>query len=124
MNNDASSFVFGLVILIYTLVNLSILAEVGQRLIDANTEVYKATYECNWYEQSLKFQKALLIMREVMIKELNIKIAGGWTLKRKAFITVGLTFESLLDSFSFYIICRSSTQSTITTTTSSPTLES
>jgi hypothetical protein len=88
LNNDAVGLVLGLIVLIYSLVNLAIFTEVGQRLIDANTEVFDATYECNWYEQSLKFQKALLIMREVMIKELNIKIAGGWVLKRETFITV------------------------------------
>jgi hypothetical protein len=98
VNNNASVMVFGLLVLIYSIVNLLILTEVGQRLINADNEVFNATYECNWYEQSLKFQKSLLIMREVLMKEMNIKIAGGWVLKRGTFIIVGHKFEWLFDS--------------------------
>jgi hypothetical protein len=104
-------------------VNLAILMEVGQRLMDADAEVFNATYECNWYKQSLKFQKALLIMREVMIKEQNIKIAGGWIFKRETFITVRPSLRVYLIFSLSWIFGRFSTPCTITTTTLWPTLK-
>lgn len=45
----------------------------GQRLASQSDELFEATYDCLWYEQSASFKKKLMLMRTVCRKELRLK---------------------------------------------------
>lgn len=49
----------------------------GNRLIEAGEELQRAVYECNWCEQSLKFQQLLVIFLARTQKYNGLK-AGNW----------------------------------------------
>jgi hypothetical protein len=82
---DVSAYVLALYTMIYALMNLGVLCYSGQRLIGSSDKVLDGTY---WYDQSLKFQSSLLIVREVATKGLSIKIPGGWILNHETFVNV------------------------------------
>jgi hypothetical protein len=88
VDKDIHTYILGLLTMTYAVMNLGILSYTGQQLIRSSDKVFVGTYNCNWFEQSPKFQSSLLIVREVATKGLCIIIPGGWTLNHETFINV------------------------------------
>jgi hypothetical protein len=86
--NQTGLFVLSVLLGIYSLLNSQFLCHFGQNLIDSGDLFFSESYECNWVEQTIKFRKSFIIMREFAKNSLHIQIAGGWILERSLILVV------------------------------------
>jgi hypothetical protein len=80
--------VSGMITSVYTVLNNGILSYFGERLKTASDKFYEATYFCNWLEQSLRFRKMLIIIRQNALQPLTIRAFGIWIYDHMNFWTV------------------------------------
>lgn len=100
MHGDSMLILFGSFGWFVSLFQIGTVCFIGEWLRTKSIELFEATYDCIWFEQSKSFKKSLMIMRFVCQRELNVGVVRfGFSHESFYAVSENLIIISILNIF-------------------------